>query len=138
MGYEAVRILEREGANLSRVILDHLELRLDLPYHEDLLRTGVNIAYDHFGREYHYDAGHIQYPTDLQRVEALAELISRDYIDQLFISQDVCMKMDLHRYGRWGYDHILTHIVPMAKTVGISEQEMETLLVDNPKRVLAG
>jgi phosphotriesterase-related protein len=139
MGYEVVRILDREGADLSRVILSHLDQCLNVEYHEDMLRTGVNIAYDHFGKEFHRDATHIQMPTDLQRLEALAELISRGYIDQLLISHDVCFKMHLRRYGRWGYAHILEHIVPLAQEiVGISERETEILLVDNPKRVLAG
>jgi len=139
MGYEVVRILEREGADLSRVILSHLDGCLDVEYHEDMLRTGVNIAYDHFGKEFHRDATHIQMPTDLQRLEALAELIGRGYVDQLLISHDVCFKMHLRQYGRWGYTHILEHIVPLAQeVVGISEKETETLLVDNPKRVLAG
>jgi len=139
MGYEVVRILEREGADLSRVILSHLDQCLNVEYHEDMLRTGVNIAYDHFGKEFHRDATHIQMPTDLQRLEALAELIGRGYVDQLLISHDVCFKMHLRQYGRWGYTHILEHIVPLAQeVVGISERETETLLVDNPKRVLAG
>ena len=143
VGYEILRILEHEGVDLSRVILNHLCARLDTEYHEDLLRTGVNISYDHFGKEYHWDEyqwddGYIQYATDLQRLEALRELISRGYINQLLISQDVCMKMELRRYGRWGYDHILTHIVPLAEKIGISGQEMETILVDNPMRVLTG
>jgi len=59
MGYEVVRILEREGADLSRVILSHLDQCLNVEYHEDMLRTGVNIAYDHFGKEFHRDATHI-------------------------------------------------------------------------------
>ena len=138
VGYEILPIIEREGIDLSRVILNHLCLRMDLDYHEDMLRTGVNISYDHFGREYHQDKGHIQYPTDLQRLQGLAELIRRGYLNQLLISQDVCMKMDLHRYGRWGYDHILTHIVPLARNLGISEDELNTMLVENPRRVLSG
>ena len=44
---EIVRVREREGVDLSRVILSPLCVRSDIKYYEDLLRTGVNISYDH-------------------------------------------------------------------------------------------
>jgi phosphotriesterase-related protein len=137
VGYAILRILQQSRVDLSRVILSHVDEHLDLRYHHDLLQTGVNIAYDNFGKEFHRDTSHIQYPTDLQRLEALGELVGRGYINQLLMSHDVAFKMDLHAYGRWGYDHILTHIVPMAKHLGISQGEIETILIENPKRILA-
>ena len=44
-------ILGEEGADLSRVVLGHLDLRPDLGYLEQVLATGVNIAFDTFGKE---------------------------------------------------------------------------------------
>jgi phosphotriesterase-related protein len=138
VGCAVLRTLQQCDVDLSRVILSHIDERLDLQYHEDLLRAGVNIAYDNFGKEFHRDASHIQYPTDLQRLEALAELLNRGHLNQLLISQDVAFKMDLRRYGRWGYDHILTNILPLARHLGISQDEMDTILIQNPRRILTG
>jgi phosphotriesterase-related protein len=136
-GYAVMRILQKCEVDLSKVILSHIDERLDLQYQKDLLRMGVNIAYDNFGKEFHRDASHIQYPTDLQRLEALTELLDRGYINQVVISHDTAFKMDLHRYGRWGYDHILTNILPLAGHLGISEGEIMTILMENPQRILA-
>jgi len=42
----------------------------------------------------------------------------------------------LHRYGGWGYDHIGENIVPMMEDFGISQKDIETIIRDNPVRML--
>ena len=51
MALEQAMILGEEGADLSRVVLGHLDLRPDPAYLEQVLATGVNIAFDTFGKE---------------------------------------------------------------------------------------
>lgn len=136
-GLQILDLLAQAGADLSKVILNHLDCCLDLDYHEELLRRGVYITYDNFGKEYHRDRGHIQYPTDLQRLESLAELISRGYLERLMVSQDVCFRTDLRRYGGWGYDHLLTNIIPLARHIGFSQKNISTILIENPSRALS-
>ena len=63
-------------------------------------------------------------------------LIDGGYLSNILISCDVCLKTLLHRYGGWGYDHILTNIVPMMQDEGITEKQVVTLLRENPKRFL--
>ena len=46
------------------------------------------------------------------------------------------MKSLLHAYGGWGYDHVLTHIVPMLDEVGVTTTQIETMLKYNPARWL--
>jgi phosphotriesterase-related protein len=65
------------------------------------------------------------------------KLIERGYLNQILLSQDVCLKINLAKYGGMGYTHILKKVVPMIKDAGISEQQINTMLVDNPRRVLA-
>jgi phosphotriesterase-related protein len=48
----------------------------------------------------------------------------------------VCLKTLLHRYGGWGYDHVLTHIVPMMIDEGITEEQINVILRENPIRFL--
>jgi phosphotriesterase-related protein len=44
--------------------------------------------------------------------------------------------MDLRTYGGYGYDHILRDIVPALRRGGVSDGDIQTILVDNPRRVL--
>jgi phosphotriesterase-related protein len=46
------------------------------------------------------------------------------------------MKMRLHKYGGWGYDHIQTNLTPYMKKAGITDEELRMLLVENPKHFL--
>jgi phosphotriesterase-related protein len=42
----------------------------------------------------------------------------------------------LHHYGGKGYDHILTNIVPQLKQAGLDDKTIQTLMVDNPCKLL--
>jgi phosphotriesterase-related protein len=54
------------------------------------------------------------------------------------IAQDVCFKIQLKRYGGFGFDHILESGLPYFRSLGVTEEQIQTILVDNPRRVLAG
>jgi len=49
---------------------------------------------------------------------------------------DVCLKCRLHRYGGWGYDHLLTNVVPAMRRLGIGAEEIDTMLGENPRKYL--
>ncbi|MFA6576949.1 MAG: hypothetical protein WCS84_16125 [Nocardioides sp.] len=44
----------------------------------------------------------------------------------------------LHAHGGTGYDHVLVGVVPALRARGFSEDDVRTLLVDNPRRALTG
>ena len=73
---------------------------------------------------------------DIDRVLALKELISSGYIRNILISQDVCMKTDLIKYGGFGFTHILRNIVPIMIAKGIKKDEIDILMMENPKEFL--
>ncbi len=52
MAIEQVALLSDEGADLSRVVLGHLDLQPDIVYLEQVLSSGVNVAFDTFGKEW--------------------------------------------------------------------------------------
>ena len=51
--------------------------------------------------------------------QAVEDLIGEGYVEQILLSCDVCLKTCLRTYGGWGYDHVLTNIVPMMEEAGI-------------------
>ena len=47
-----------------------------------------------------------------------------------------CTRTQLHRYGGWGWDHLLCNIVPHLRHAGVSQQELDTIFIDTPERLL--
>ena len=70
---------------------------------------------------------------DTDRVKLLKKMIDDGYLAQILLSCDVCLKNLLHKYGGWGYDHLLTNVVPMMEDEGITSEQINTMLVENPK-----
>lgn len=140
-GLEVLTILENNGADLGRVSINHVDVVLDVDYCEAVLDRGAYIEFDNLGKEYFIDrpnrgyAGGV-FARDIERVKMLKKLVDAGYVSQILLSCDVCLKTLLHRYGGWGYDHILTHIVPMMEEEGIATEDVDTILRENPVRFL--
>ena len=64
--------------------------------------------------------------------DLVKKLIDLGYLNQLLLTCDLCLKNLLHSYGGWGYDHVLTNIVPMMEDEGVTDEQIKTMLVDNP------
>ncbi|MDF2726409.1 MAG: aryldialkylphosphatase, partial [Paenibacillus sp.] len=117
------------------------DVDLKMNYMKDLLDKGVYIEFDNFGKEFYSDRRHRSvlkgiFARDIDRVRAIKHLIDCGYLSRLLVSNDVCLKTCLHRYGGWGYDHMLTNIVPMMEDEGISPEQIKTLMCDNPAAFL--
>jgi phosphotriesterase-related protein len=135
--YRAIDVLAEEGVAPERMVMGHMDANPDPEYHLRVAERGVYVEFDHFGREYH--AGHMQrpYTKDARRVELLLELLRHGFAERLLLSQDVCAKIDLHRHGGNGYDHVLRRIVPALREAGVGDGAIRAMLVENPQRVLA-
>ncbi len=140
-GLDALEILCGKGVPPQKVSINHIDVEIDLTYCRQLLREGVFIEFDDFGKEYFIDrrdrgfAGGV-FARDIERVLAIKTLLDEEFLDQILVACDVCFKTLLHRYGGWGFDHILTHIVPMMLDEGITPAQIDVLLRDNPRRFL--
>lgn len=136
---EIIEILRKAGADISRTVIDHVERTLREP--EDrfkLAETGCYLEYDLFGWEGYYPKALVlvDLPNDHQRVNEIIQLIEQGHLNQILISHDICSKVRLKSYGGHGYDHILRNVVPMMRDKGISEEQIDTMLIDNPRRLL--
>ena len=133
----ALDILEAAGADLSRVVISHLDEQPDTAYHQAILERGAYVEYDTFGSESYFDGDGSAEPSDRERVDCLIELLDAGFGDRLLISQDVCTKVQLLKYAGFGYGHILRSILPRLRRRGVDEATVRKLLVENPARVLA-
>ena len=75
-------------------------------------------------------------PTDVQRMERLEQLIEWGYEDKIVIAQDICFKHWASSYGGQGYAHILENILPRMRKRGFSKENIDNILIENPKRIL--
>lgn len=140
-GLEAMEIVRDHGIPHEKVVICHVDVENREEYIFKLLDMGVFIEFDNFGKEMFTDRWNIKpgsgrFVTDWERVLLMKKIIDRGYVEQLLLSTDICLKTLLHKYGGWGYDHILKHIVPMLDEVGITSEEIEQMLIKNPARWL--
>jgi branched-chain amino acid transport system ATP-binding protein len=140
---ESVEILESSGADLTRVVISHAG---HFPFSRDtikgLAKRGCCIEFDTFGHPalpiecFTHESKLLEMPSEVQRIYHIRELISEGFLDRILISQDCCFKHKYVKYGGYGYAHILEHIVPWMKQRDIREEQLHTIVVENPKRIL--
>jgi phosphotriesterase-related protein len=106
-----------------------------------LADIGCFLEFDLFGLEttsrHPYWADGIDMPSDAQRLDRIKALTDAGHGEQILLSQDVCSKHRLRRYGGFGYDHIISTVVPWMLQRGFEQRIIDTLLIDNPRRALA-
>jgi phosphotriesterase-related protein len=136
LAHMALDVLEEEGVELQHVVVGHLDTRIDVEYAASVMERSAYAEFDTFGIEASIDANLSEYPRDSDRIVALVELISRGYLEQLLVSHDVCTKMQLVAYGGWGYSHLSRHIAPRLRKAGVSDDQLMTIRVRNPRSLL--
>jgi len=140
MGPEQADLLISEGADPKRVVIGHMCGNADLNYHVAVLEKGVNIAFDRLGID-------TLFPDRLRKA-CLMGLIGIGYVDRILLSQD-CPAYRLGRpfefaeatkrlLANWTYVHVFKNIIPALKEAGVSEDKINTLMVENPRRLFSG
>jgi phosphotriesterase-related protein len=134
---EIVELVRREGGDLGRTILCHIERTIvDPAVLLELAATGVYLEYDLFGLEtsyYPYNPA-FDMPNDAGRIRQILGLIEHGHLTQILMSHDIAYKHCLTRWGGYGYHHLLVSVVPRLRLKGLDDPTIQTLLVDNPRR----
>jgi phosphotriesterase-related protein len=124
-------IFAQEGVDLSRVIIGHSGDSEDLTYLRGLMERGSTIGMDRFGLEHFLPTG--------KRVEVLARLCAEGYAGKMVLSHDANCWTDMlsednkrRTRPRWNYNHISDDILPALRKAGVSEDQIEQMLVRNP------
>jgi phosphotriesterase-related protein len=136
--HEILDILAEAGADLSRVVIGHM----DRTYFDDgevvaLARRGCVVEYDFFGIETsNYWMGVADLPTDWMRIRCIRRLFEAGLGERVVVSHDICTRSRLRSNGGHGYAHLLRNVVPLMKERGFGDDEIATLLVETPRRLL--
>ena len=141
-GPRQVEIFLEEGVAPEKIQIAHCGDTDDLDYIEGLLEKGVYIGLDRFGIEMYL-------PMD-RRLNTAQALLERGYEERMFISADSCGSLDwfpdetvevLQREGAvkdWTITLVHDQVIPALKEGGMTDEQLETMMVENPKRWLAG
>ncbi len=141
-GLEATEILMSNGVDPSRIVICHSDVEPNREYILGLLKRGVYVELDNFGKEFTPAPGGFaagRFISDVERVELAVWIIESGYERQLLLTNDICLKCLLKKNGGAGYRHIFADIVPMLVEKGIPKELVtELVLRENPLRMLAG
>ena len=137
--FEIAAFVAAEGGDLSRLVIGHIDRTLlDVEDAVRLADRGVVVEYDFFGIEQaYYPFQDIDLPNDGQRLRALRRLIEAGHLERILISQDICTRTRLSRYGGHGYGYLLKRVVPMMRARGFTGGEVDTMLIGTPRRLLS-
>ena len=135
MGSEQAELLLANGAKPDRIMIGHSDGSTDLRYHFKVIEKGVSIGFDRFGLE-----GYTGSPSDAVRVACIIALVKSGYGSQIMVSHDSIYNWigkPLDVTSPTHSEIIFRDIVPAFKKAGLTDAEIDQLLVENPKRFLA-
>jgi predicted metal-dependent phosphotriesterase family hydrolase len=133
VGLEQLRIFEEEGADPTRVVIGHADSYPVLDHHLAIIERGASVEFDFLGMPFSALERHGEPGV----VDLLCELLSRGHADRILLSQDVCNDAQLQRYGGHGYTYLATAFLPRLREAGVSDAEIETMTIANPRRLLS-
>jgi phosphotriesterase-related protein len=136
----AARLAEEAGLNPARTAICHLDVRFreDIAAYQEVARRGFFLELDTFGRDSYYPHVDTQLPSDAERINAVLGLLDAGLGDRLLFAQDICFAHELVRNGGYGYAHVLRTVCPRLRHRGVDEPTLHRILVENPRRWLAG
>lgn len=132
-GLDQQRIFAEEGVDLSRVIIGHSGDTDDYAYLEELIAEGSYLGMDRFG---------LETVSFEKRVEIVAEMCSRGHAGKMVLSHDTSCFSDLsdpkrrrELYPNWRWTHIPQDVVPALRKRGVSDEDIDLMLVRNPRTI---
>ncbi len=126
------------GHPTDRIVISHIDRTIfDETRLLRLADSGVTIEFDLFGQESsYYGLSDIDMPNDATRLKLIRALIAHGHLDRVVISHDICYRTRLASFGGHGYGHIFRNVVPMMRKRGYSDDEIDAILLRNPRRLL--
>ncbi len=135
-GLDQQRIFAEQGVDLGRVMIGHCNETTDLGYLEQLIDNGSYLGWDRCGLA-------VTVPLDVQ-LDTLSELCKRGHAGRLMLSHDKSSFMDWFANAEldavlpdWQYTYIHSGVLPGLRDRGVPDEQIEQVLVRNPRDFLA-
>ncbi len=134
-GLDQMKIFLDEGVAPHMVQIAHTGDTDDLDYIEELLAMGPYIGLDRYGTAI--------FLPDAQRNTTVAALLERGHVEKMLLSHDCVPVLDWFPVEMrpqlapdWHMDLLFTTILPQLAELGVTEEQISTMLDDNPARWL--
>jgi len=141
-GVEQAEFLIAQGADPKKVQIGHVNNSKDINYHRAILAKGTKVAFDRIGLTPLYGV-----PDDIT-VRNVATLVKEGFANQIELSHDtvnfwVGRPIDVPEKAQplfkdWRIDHISKDIIPALKAQGVTDDQIKTMMVENPKNLFLG
>jgi phosphotriesterase-related protein len=141
-GHDQIDMVTGEGVPADQLLVGHSDGRDDFDYQQSLAARGAYVGFDRFGISL--------FQPDEVRVKNVLKLAAAGHLERVLMSHDSIMcwlgrpvpyantfEAMLDMLPEWRSTRIFKKIVPMLREGGMSEREVETILVDNPRRLFA-
>ena len=128
-----IRVFRDEGVALDKVVIGHVGAsRPDTDHLRWILDQGVNIGIDAIG--YGERDGFSFFEHD--KAALVKMVVEWGNIDQITVSLDMTRKYHLKKYGGHGFAFLMDWFVPLLREVGMTDEQVEQIIVGNPRRIL--
>lgn len=133
IGSRQVEIFREEGAPMDRICIGHSADTDDIDYLESLLNAGVYLSMDRYPG-----------PDWRQRNATVKALVDRGWAHRLMLGHDespapvLAGEKSLPREGPSPYLFLSTVAIPGLRADGVSDDVIDTMLRDVPRRFLSG
>ncbi len=141
-GHDQIDIVTAEGVAPERLVVGHSDGVDDPDYHRALAERGAFVGFDRFGIT-------IIVPDEV-RVKNVLKLAESGHVRNILLSHDsiVCWKGRPVPYANtfeevlallpdWRPTTVFRKVIPQLRDGGLSEADIQTILVDNPRRLFA-
>ncbi len=128
MGYEQAAFLIENGVSPHKIVIGHQDLSNDTSLIIKILALGVAAGFDTIGKQ--------NYLSDEHRAKMLVELIEAGFIEQIILSEDISRRSYYRGQGGHGYAYLNDEFLPRLKSMGITEKQIEQMLIENPAGIL--
>ena len=116
------------GVPPERIVIGHIEFYPDDESLKKLFGMGVYIGLDMIGKPSGMGDGY--------RADTLCKLKEWGFLSRVVLSLDICRTEDLKSAGGYGYAYLFETFIPMLMDRGITMQDIELILKNNPRRIL--
>ena len=134
-GLEVQKVLADEGVAPASVLLAHSGDTTDADHLQALAEAGFLLGMDRFG---------IDLTLDFEgRVGIVVELCRRGLAGSMVLAQDASCYIDwiqpdlLSFMPNWNYLHVLRDVLPALLAGGVTQEQIDQMLVGNPRRFFA-
>ena len=134
-GHAQLDVLEKAGADLTRVVIGHCDahwhedMEHDLQYYLPILERGAYCQFDLIGWT--------ELATDEIRADRIAALVRLGHAQKITLSTDTCRLSQMHRNGGRGFDYLWYSFLPRLRILGVTEAQIHSMLVDAPRSFLS-